>query len=167
MSETRSAAIGRLYEETGFLVLRRCLRITGNAEEAMDATQWTYMRALETGFEVRSRGEALSWLYRTAVRRCLTLVRSQSTRSRLLDRHSAEIAGMPRPPVDVDVISRDLLARAIADLSDETAELAIATYIQGLSNEQTAEMYGVSTSTVGRARAAFEAALRALSLEAS
>ena len=50
---------------------------------------------------------------------------------------------------------------------DQYAELAIATYVQGLSNERAAEMYGVSTRTVGRARAAFEAALRELSLEAS
>ncbi len=167
MSDPRREAISRLYEETGFLVLRRCLRMMNNPEEAMDATQWTFLRAWETDFEVRSRAEALAWLYRTAIRRCLWMLRNSTVRSRILGRHSEELRGMPRVTLDADVIGRDLLARAVHNLDDQTAELAMATYIHGLSNDRAAELYGVSVRTFGRARAAFEQALRELNQEAS
>ena len=44
--------LGALYEQVGHLVLRRCQQILRNPEEAMDAVQWTFVRAIETGFEV-------------------------------------------------------------------------------------------------------------------
>ncbi len=158
----RRAAIEALYRETGHLVLRRCVRVLRRPEEAMDATQWTYLKAIESDFEVRSRPEALAWLYTTATRRCLALLRTSSTRSRLLDRYADDLVGMPTTPIDVDAISRDLVRRALAHLDEADGELVVMTWGMGLTNERAAELRGVSTRTVGRARAAFEGALRDL-----
>jgi RNA polymerase sigma-70 factor (ECF subfamily) len=154
--------LGQLYEQVGHLVFRRCLQILRNPEEAMDAVQWTFTRAIETGFEVRSRGEALSWLYRTASRRCLWVMRNASSRSRITDRHRPELPAPPEIAVETDLLSRDLLLRGLEGMGDDAAQLVLMTYVWGYSNERAAEIAGTSVRTVGRARAAFEARLRGL-----
>lgn len=160
----QDAAIGKLYAETGHLVLRRCLQILRNPEEAMDAVQWTFVRAIETGFEVRSRGEALSWLYQTASRRCLWVMRNGTSRARLTERHRPELVAPPTVALEADLVSRDLMTRALEGMSDDAAQLVLMTWVWGYTNERAAELAGTSVRTVGRARAAFEANLRALTL---
>lgn len=154
--------LGELYERIGHLVLRRCMQILRDPEEAMDAVHWTFVRAIEVGFEVRSRGEALSWMYRTASRRCLWVLRNSSSRSRITERHRAELPAPPAVAVEADLVGRDLLTRALQGLSEDSAELVLMTYVWGYTNDRAAELAGTSTRTVGRARAAFEARMRDL-----
>ncbi|MEQ1571956.1 MAG: RNA polymerase sigma factor, partial [Myxococcota bacterium] len=154
--------LGRLYEEVGHLVFRRCLQILRNPEEAMDAVQWTFVRAIETGFVVRTRGEALSWLYQTASRRCLWVMRNSSNRSRITDRHRPELAPPPAAALEADLVSRDLMTRALDGMSDDAAQLVLMTYVWGYTNDRAAELAGTSVRTVGRARADFEARMRDL-----
>lgn len=156
------AAIAALYEQTGFLVQRRCMQMLGNAQAAQDVTQWAYMRAWETGLEVRSRGEALSWLYQTVTRRCLTQIRNDTSRARLRDRHGhVLIPSSPSSP-EASTVSRDMLHQALQRLTEREAEIALATSIQGDSVARVAERLDVSTKTVSRARRAFEAVMREL-----
>lgn len=154
--------LGALYEQVGHLVLRRCQQILRNPEEAMDAVQWTFVRAIETGFEVRSRGEALSWLYRTAARRCLWMLRNSTNRSRITDRHRGEIAPAPALTVEADLVSRDLLGRVLAGMDEAAAEVILMTYVWGYTNDRAAELAGTSVRSVGRIRADFEARMREL-----
>src|SRR5687767_1679155 len=95
MGRSPRREIGVLYERTGHLVLRRCWRMLGDREEALDVTQWVYVRAIEVAFEVRSERESLAWLYRTATQRCLHLLRTRNTRARLRVVHHDALAGMP------------------------------------------------------------------------
>lgn len=156
-----------LYEAAGPLVLRRCVQMLGDADEALDVTQWAFLRAVEVGFEVRSRGEALSWLYSTATRRCLWLMRNRNTRARLRTLHADALRGLPQPGPERAFVSRDLIERALRDVDQRTGMIALLTWSQGLSNERAAEVCGVSVRTVGRARATFEECLRAHMEEAS
>lgn len=157
----REDEIGRLYSDVGHLVLRRCLQILRDQEEAMDAVQWTFVRALETGFQVRTRGEALSWLYQTASRRCLWVMRNRSHRARLLE--AQDLPQIAAVTTEADAIGRDLLVRALDGLSEEAAQAVLMTYVWGYTNDRAAEIAGISVRTVGRARAEFESRLSALS----
>ncbi len=130
-------------------------------QEAMDATQWVYLRALETGFEVRSIGESLSWLYQAAVRRCLWVMRNHRHRSHLRVVHRDDLVGMPSPSAEGQTIDRDLLERTLAEVDERTGEIALMTWGLGLSNDRVSQMLGVSVRTVGRARVRFEEQLRA------
>jgi RNA polymerase sigma factor (sigma-70 family) len=158
----RQGEIGRLYADAGHLVLRRCLQILRNPEEAMDAVHHTFVRALETGFEPRSRGEAVVWLYRTAAHRCLWVMRNASHRSRIVERHRPELTGPPAIGLEGDLVGRDLLVRALEGMSEPSAQLVLMTYVWGYTNERAAEIAGTSVRTVGRARATFEDRLRSL-----
>ncbi|TNE89848.1 MAG: RNA polymerase sigma factor [Deltaproteobacteria bacterium] len=155
----RREALSRLYDETGFLVHRRCLQMVGDPQTAHDVTQWTYLRAWETGFEVHSRAQALSWLYQTATRRCLTLLRNRASRRNLRHLHGELL--VPSGPADAEAlsISRQHFERAIARLPERDASFVLQTFVQGDSVQRVAEREGVSTRTVTRARRAFEQAL--------
>lgn len=157
-------ALGELYASVGHLVLRRCLQIVRDPEEAMDAVQWTFVRAMETGFEVRTRGEALVWLYRTASRRCLWMLRNGRSRAGITTRHRTELAP-PAIAIEADLVGRDLLSRALGDMNPDAAELVVMTHVWGYTNDRAAEIAGTSVRTVGRARAEFEARIRALAPE--
>jgi RNA polymerase sigma factor (sigma-70 family) len=141
--------------------------MTRDPQLAMDVTQWTFLKALETGFEVRTRPEALSWLYRTATQRCLHLLRAHSTHERLHTEHRDALLGMPRPSPESTAADRELVHRALAMVDDRTGEIALLTWAQGMSNERAADLCGVSVRTVGRARSTFENCLRTLVEEAS
>lgn len=161
------ADLADLYRTAGPLVLRRCVQMMGDAHEALDVTQWTFMRAVETGFEVRSRGEALSWLYQTATRRCLWLMRNRGTRERIRLLHADALRGLPHPNPEAALVDRDLVERVLSDVDERTGTIALLTWAQGLTVERAAELVGVSVRTVGRARAHFEEQLRARLEEAS
>jgi RNA polymerase sigma-70 factor (ECF subfamily) len=135
-------------------------------QEAMDVTQWTFVRAIETGFEVRSRPEALAWLYRTATQRCLWLLRNRRSRSHLRVVHHQALEGLRRPSPEASAADREIVNRVLAQVDERTGEIALLTWVQGLSNERVAEICEVSVRTVGRARADFEARVRALTEEA-
>ena len=152
-------SIGRLYEETGFLVQRRCERMLRDREEAADVTQWTYLRAIELHFEVRTRAEALSWLYLTATRRCLALLRDGGNRRRLAERHEEVLRPSGFGSPEGRAVDRDLLQRALREVDDTTAEIALLTYLQEIPVERAAELTGISVRTVARARARFEETL--------
>jgi RNA polymerase sigma factor (sigma-70 family) len=154
--------IGRLYAAAGHLVLRRCVQILRDREEALDVVQWTFVRAIEVGFEVRSQPEALAWLYQTASRRCLQLLRGGSTRTRLLDRHRVAMESLPTIHHDDRLVDRDLLTRALAELSDADAQMALMTYVWGFDVEHVAQIVSVSERTVRRAREAFQRGLVSL-----
>ena len=157
--------IGELYHRTGHLVLRRCTRMLADPEEAMDVTQWVYVRAMEVGFEVRSPGESLAWLYRTAAQRCLHLLRMRGTRSRLRVVHADSLTALPPTNPEIETSSRELVVQALAAVDERTGEIALATWLGGLSNERAAELFEVSVRTIGRARAEFEDVVRRLGAE--
>lgn len=153
-------AIGSLYQRTGHLVWRRASQMLRDPEEAQDVTQWVYLRAVEVGFEHRSDGESLAWLYRAATQRCLHLLRTQSTRARLRVVHEEALHPPAPPDPEHDLGSRQSLAALLSQVDERTGEIALATFVMGLSNDRVAEMLGVSVRTVGRARAAFEDVVR-------
>ena len=154
--------IGELYRETGFLVYRRCLRMLGQEQEAMDVTQWTYIRAIETKLEVYSIPQALTWLYRTASFRCLALLRDTGHRRRLLAKHAHDLRPLSPHSPEQQLIERDLLVKALRQVPKRTAQVAILTHFQQSSVERAAEILNVSVRTVWRERARFENVLTQL-----
>ncbi|MCB9684009.1 MAG: sigma-70 family RNA polymerase sigma factor [Alphaproteobacteria bacterium] len=153
-------AIADLYERAGHLVHRRCVRMLRDPEEAADVTHWVFVRAIEIGFEHRSDGESLSWLYATATRRCLHLLRDGGNRTRLRAMHGERLHPSAPPDAEDELGSRQELQRMLSLVDERTAEIALATYVMGLSNDRAAEMFQVSVRTVGRARQTFEAVVR-------
>jgi RNA polymerase sigma-70 factor, ECF subfamily len=120
---------------------------------AEDQVQALFVDLLEKGEE-----PDLAYLYRAITNRCLTLMRDEGNRARLLAAHDVALRGPARTRCDEHVIGLDLLAKLTRTLDDETLELLVYRYLDDMSQEEIAQMTGVSRKTVGkrldRARAA-------------
>jgi RNA polymerase sigma-70 factor (ECF subfamily) len=152
--------IEQLYLRCGPLVYRRCLRLLRNPESARDATQEVFVRALTHAPELIWDRECLPWLYRVATRLCL---------NRLRDARPLEIrepAELPEPlqgtGVEAQVTARGALEALRRELDEETWMVAVYAMLDGMTQDEIAEVTGRSRRTIGKRLAALERTVAAL-----
>jgi len=137
--------IMRNHEDRVFSV---CLRIMGNREHALDATQETFLTAFRKASQFKGNAALGTWIYRIAVNTCYDHLRKQKRRRAdpMPDRldpadHSAEdaveSAGL-RPEIE----------RALAAISPEFRSAVVLSDIEGMSLPEVAEVLGVPVGTV-------------------
>jgi RNA polymerase sigma-70 factor (ECF subfamily) len=132
----------RRYNQRLYRVARGILR---SDLEAEDVVQDTYIRAL-AGLE-RFRGQSAlgTWLVRIAINEALGRLRRKKPEA--LDAPPAA------PVVDPETLmataeSRVMLERAIDDLPDAFRSVFVARMVEGLSIEETADLFGLRPETV-------------------
>jgi RNA polymerase sigma-70 factor, ECF subfamily len=175
------AAFNSLVEAHQRRVYNLCYRTLGNAEDAADATQETFLRAYRGYAEFRSDPERIgAWLLRIAVNTCYDQLRRQKRRpSQSLEALSApdrghDVAGEPVALADpapgpeqraLSAEAQRMVESALATLSADHRLVLVLCDVQGLSYGEAAEVLDVELGTVksrlSRARAALRAALAA------
>jgi len=147
----------RRYNQRLYRIARGILR---SDLEAEDVVQDTYIRAL-AGLE-RFRGQSAlgTWLVRIAINEALGRLRRKKPEA--LDAPPA--APVPDPETLMATAeSRVMLERAIDDLPDAFRSVFVARMVEGLSIEETADLFGLRPETVKtrvhRARARLRANL--------
>lgn len=142
------AAFNELMREHEDRVFSVCLRIMGDRELALDATQETFLTAFRKAHQFQGKSTFGTWVYRIAVNTCYDLLRKQKRRPsepmpEYLDPadHSAqdavEAAGI-RPEIQ----------QALAALPPEFRSAVVLADIEGLSFPDTAQALGVPVGTV-------------------
>jgi RNA polymerase sigma factor (sigma-70 family) len=107
------AAFGTLLRRHGPMVLAVCRRVLGNAHDAEDAFQATFLVLVRKAASLRSRDLLGNWLYGVAYRTALK-ARTMSGKRRAKERQAAERL---RPEAPADGPPAELLARLDAELS--------------------------------------------------
>src|SRR5438270_2737776 len=69
---------GELFERYHRAVYRRCLAILHNADDASDAVQDVFEKAISGLGRFRLHAAPLTWLYAIATRHCLQVLRNRS-----------------------------------------------------------------------------------------
>jgi RNA polymerase sigma-70 factor (ECF subfamily) len=150
-----------LYERFCDRVYNVCFRITGNATDALDASQETFGTVCRKLGDFRFQSRFSSWVYRIAVNASIDLRR----RSRARRSTSIEAAGdepdedglrfdVTDDSVEMPVQSasrRELeqeIQRAITRLSPKLRAITVLRYIESLSYEEIAETLKISLGTV-------------------
>lgn len=157
----------RRYNQRLYRVARGILRSDAEAE---DVVQETYVRAF-TGLD-KFRGDAAigTWLTRIAINEALGRVRKARPVVDLADDspHAPINLAADAPDPEMQMAtqeSRVMLEQAIDDLPDAFRSVFVARIVEGLSVEETAEMFGLRPETVKtrvhRARAKLRAGLEA------
>ena len=83
------------YERYGRALLRKAERIVGNREDARDILQALFVDL----YQQSDAPMDLPYLYRAVTNRCLSFVRDETNRARLLERHDDGARGRrPEPP---------------------------------------------------------------------
>jgi RNA polymerase sigma factor (sigma-70 family) len=133
------------YERYGRALLRKAERIVGNREDARDILQALFV-------DLYQRSDApmdLPYLYRAVTNRCLTFLRDESNRGRLLARHDQALVPARRTACDDLVIGHDLLLKLAAELDPGESEVLAYRFIDDMTQDEIATLLGLSRKTIG------------------
>jgi len=151
----------KLCERDYTRVFGLCHDLTGDFQDAHDATQETFSRAFRRLESFLFQSRFAHWLFRIATNACIDLRRARRARQQISidgllvcsdpdavtvtlpdDRAAQPFEQMARDEMGVDV------HRAIAGLSDKLREIVVLRYFEDLSYEDIRERLGVSMGTV-------------------
>ena len=133
----------------------------GDAAEAEDAAQEVFLTILVKGRTFRGEAQLGTWIYRVTTNLCLNRLRGGRRRE---TREQAEAvrdwlaAGGFDPEQRVE--ARRQLERLLADVDELAQEVFVLKYLDGLTQEEIAEVTGKSRRTVGKRLALLEERLR-------
>jgi RNA polymerase sigma-70 factor, ECF subfamily len=162
----RERAFATLVDRFERRVYAICYRYFGNAADAEDATQETFVTVLARADRFRGESALSTWLYRVTVNTCHDLARRRARRPQTpvedvvaasdgALRH-AEIGWEPGDPAEAREVEA-AVQRALLNLDDVSRVLVVLVALEELSYAEAAEIVGVPVGTaksrVHRARA--------------
>jgi RNA polymerase sigma-70 factor (ECF subfamily) len=142
----RDVDVEALSRRYGPMVLRRCRRLLGDEEEALDACQDVFVRVIERRERLDARYPS-SLLYRIATNVCLNRLRD--SRREPVTRDEAIVAAIAKaeePGAASE--ARLLLARLFGRHPESSRTIAVMHYVDGLTLEEVAEEVDMSVSGV-------------------
>ncbi|WP_442678309.1 RNA polymerase sigma factor [Sphingomonas sp. ASY06-1R] len=146
------AEIVRRYRQPVFRLARAC---TGEADEALDLVQETFVAAHQALPRYDGQRAMKAWLSRIAINKCRDWGRRRTVRRffsfALSDDGQAEAVIDEGPATDDAVADRqelDRVTRAISTLPMNLKEVLVLRAIEGLSQAETAEVLGVTQKAV-------------------
>lgn len=137
--------LDQLYRRYGYVVLRRARQILDDEEEAEDVLHDIFASLAQRSGQFRGDSLFSTWLYAVTTNACLTRLRRQKRRSRLLSRH--------RVGRDIVVAAsgekRVLLGQLLRHLPDELVKVAIYHHLDQMTHAEIATILGCSRRRVG------------------
>lgn len=125
--------------------------VTGNRSEAEDLTQDAFLKLWERWDRIDEIEDPTAFLYRTA----MNLFRNRYRRTRLALKNA--ILARPAPDAFATVDDRDLLVRALREVTPRERAAIVLTAFLGYTSEEAGAMLGMKAPTVrvltSRARA--------------
>ncbi|MEA1902807.1 MAG: sigma-70 family RNA polymerase sigma factor [Actinomycetota bacterium] len=137
--------IMRSHEDRVFSV---CLRIMGNREHALDATQETFLTVFRKAEQFKGDSALGTWIYRIAVNTCYDLLRKQKRRpSEPMPEHFEPADHSAEEEVEAAAL-RPEIRRALGSIPPEFRSAVVLADIEGMSLLDTAQILGVPVGTV-------------------
>ncbi len=134
---------GALYARHYAAVFRAALRVTGNPADAEDVLQTVFLRVLSRSeLEAADRRPA-AYFRRAAVNAAVDLLRRRAAHGETA--YDEEVGD---PAIDPPVLLKERLRRAVATLPGEDATLFLLRHVEGLSNEELADVFQLEKNNV-------------------
>jgi RNA polymerase sigma-70 factor (ECF subfamily) len=138
-------AVMRNHEDRVFSV---CLRILGDREKALDATQETFLTVFRKAGQFQGRSAVGTWIYRIAVNTCYDqLRRAQRRPSERLPEHVDPSDPSAEEAIESAALRPEIEA-ALAELPPDFRNAVVLSDLEGLSLPEAAEILGVPIGTV-------------------
>lgn len=146
------AAFGELYEETGRSVYFNCLKLLGNAQQAEDITQDTFMKALEKLDSLKEPENFSAWVNRIAINNCKMYFRknprtAEDESEKIID-DTPDSELIPDDYADSEEKRRIIMNIIDTALTDEQRQTIILYYFDMMSVAEIAEIMECSVGTV-------------------
>ncbi len=132
------------YRRYGHALIRKASRMLGNPDDARDIVQSLFT-------DLYHRDDAildLPYLYRAVTNRCLTFMRDERNRVRLLEENPA--TSPHRTLCDDQVVSHDLVTKLVHELDDGHCEVLAYRFLDDMTQDEIAELLGLSRKTIGK-----------------
>ena len=130
-------------------------RMLGNAEDAEDATQETFLEAYKSIKTFRFQSQFGTWLYRVGMNTCNQYIRKAKSHNRMLNAYTEETAaqGMTEEReiperMAIKTEQRKVIQAAIDRLPPKQREVVTLYYMQHLKYKEIAEVLNCSLGTV-------------------
>ena len=151
------------YEKYGPMVIRRCRRILGNEDEALDAVQEVFLNLVRGEAKLRDRFPS-SLLYTMATNVCLNRLRKR--KREVLFHFSGEEEALLWADEGFDRVEAKILMEAILkDESETNRTIYFMYHADGMTLKEIGEVVGLSFSGVRKRLEAFKSRAR-ITLEA-
>ena len=135
-----------LYAQYAPVVFRRARVLLGRDADAWDAVQEVFERMLTQGSGFRGEARPMTWVYRVTTNVALNMVRGRKVREPMLT-----VVPGDEPAVGTDALeARQLLAKWLEHLDERELEVASLLYIDGLTQQEVADVLGLSRKTINR-----------------
>jgi RNA polymerase sigma-70 factor (ECF subfamily) len=132
-----------LYERHSETVYRTALRVTGNPADAEDVLQTVFMRVLHQENALDPETTPASYFRRAATNASLDILRRRTSRNEApLDE------GLGRASPESPAVLKEQLRRAIGQLDPADAELFVLRFVEGMSNGELAELWGLEKAQI-------------------
>jgi RNA polymerase sigma factor (sigma-70 family) len=137
------AGFAGLYERHYEAVFRAALRVTGRPADAEDVLQTVFLRVLSGSEQEDAAQRPAAYFRRAAVNAAVDLLRRRTVRGETTYDDAA-----PHAAVESGLLLKEQLRRAIATLDSEDATLFLLRYVEGLSNQELADMFQLEKNNV-------------------
>ena len=139
-------ALAEMMQRYRHPIVNFCYRLLGNASDADDVAQETFVRCYQTRHRLRTGAKLSTWLFTIARNLCLD-------RLRYRNRHPTEpLEHAPEPVVDSNPVdNREIgaaIAAAVAQLPEDQRTVVVLTEYHDLSYTEIAEIMKCSTKSV-------------------
>ena len=137
------AGLAELYARHYESVFRAALRVTGNPSDAEDVLQTVFLRVLSQAESEEASLRPAAYFRRAAINAAVDVLRRRSVHAETAyDDHA------PHASVDPALLLKEQLRRAIATLEREDAALFLLRYVEGLSNQELADLFRLEKNNV-------------------
>lgn len=137
------AGFAALYERNYEVVFRTALRVTGRPADAEDVLQTVFVRLLSGPEHDEAARRPGAYFRRAAVNAAVDLLRRRAIRAETGYDDTA-----PHAAVESGLLLKEQLRRAIATLENEDATLFLLRHVEGLSNQELADLFQLEKNNV-------------------
>jgi RNA polymerase sigma-70 factor, ECF subfamily len=141
--------IDEVCRRLGPALFRRCLKILRDPDRAADACQGVFVQLVKHRHALPPKAEQLRWAYVVATRVCLTHIRNDAWESSVepstLQSETAGVGG----GLD-EFVDRALARKALSHADEHERVAAWLVLVDGHTQQEAAELLGLSRKTIGR-----------------
>ena len=152
MTEEVKYSFETIVEEYGDFVYNLTYRILGNPADAEDAAQEAFLAAYRNFDRFRGESKVSTWLYRIATNAALMRLRKDRNKRTLTQTgyDDMQLASPTDGPEKLALNSelREHLEGGLDQLPPNLKAAVVLRDVQGLSNEEAAEIVGISVSSL-------------------
>ncbi len=141
--------VAELHRRYGPLVLRRCRSLLQDRAAAEDVAQEVFLRVMGNLDAFQGQCSPVSWIYRIATNLCIDQLRRQARQQTVaLGDELAEALGSAAPDAEQLIIGRTELQQLLGGVDGQSLQILVHTYLDGMGQEEVAELLGLSRKTV-------------------